>query len=270
LKKNFITFCISIYNENYQLLKSLGLTPVGLGNQNFSGEWFRDNTGQNISKKNKYYGEYTFHYWIWKNYLAELKNKNWIGFCTYRRFWICSEKQNLNSIQELEKIIMRDYSIVQNNFDVILTKPISLKKTKFSKVIKNLGYYKTLTNLEILFKNRHNLYEHFSIFHGEYYLKKAISIMENSEKQDFLYFLKTHKFNAHNMFCVKNSEILEKFYESIFDWLFACEKIFDIQNLKSYEVRKLGYLAELYLNFYFVKNYKVFEKNYIFFDTHKL
>ena len=72
------------------------------------------------------------------------------------------------------------------------------------------------------------------------------------------------------MFCVKNSEILEKFYENIFDWLFACEKIFDIQNLKSYEVRKLGYLAELYLNFYFVKNYKVFEKNYIFFDTHKL
>jgi hypothetical protein len=31
--------------------------------------------------KNKYYGEYTFHYWMWKNYLDRIPDNNWIGFC---------------------------------------------------------------------------------------------------------------------------------------------------------------------------------------------
>ena len=46
----------------------------------------------NISKKNPYYGEYTFHYWIWKNYLNHLGD-SWIGFCQYRKFWSYNEKK---------------------------------------------------------------------------------------------------------------------------------------------------------------------------------
>ena len=39
-----------------------------------------------IFHKNKYYGEYTFHYWIWKNYLDKLQN-NWIGFVNIENFF---------------------------------------------------------------------------------------------------------------------------------------------------------------------------------------
>ena len=45
-----------------------------------------DKQGNSISFKNKYYGEYTFHYWLWKNYLDKIE-ENWIGFCQYRKYW---------------------------------------------------------------------------------------------------------------------------------------------------------------------------------------
>ena len=57
-----------------------------LGNKNFTKDWLRDDTGNNISYKNKNYGEYTFHYWLWKNYINKLDDE-WIGFCQYRKFW---------------------------------------------------------------------------------------------------------------------------------------------------------------------------------------
>ena len=60
-----------MFNEDYQKIRSLGYTPVGLGKNNFSSDWLRDNTGDNISSKNSSYGELTFHYWLWKNKLEE-------------------------------------------------------------------------------------------------------------------------------------------------------------------------------------------------------
>ena len=49
-------FCLSIYNENYRLFKELNLIPVGLGNQNFEGEWLNDKGTFNISEKNINFG----------------------------------------------------------------------------------------------------------------------------------------------------------------------------------------------------------------------
>ena len=73
-------YCLSIHEHTLPIIKSLGYIPVGLGNNNFSKEWVKDNSGENISHKNKYYGEYSFHYWFWKNKLPQLKDDKWIGF----------------------------------------------------------------------------------------------------------------------------------------------------------------------------------------------
>ena len=87
-------FCISMNSNHLNFIKQIGYIPVGLGKDNFSREWFRDNSGINISEKNKNYGEYTFHYWLWKNYIEkENFNDDWIGFCQYRKFW--SEDKSL-------------------------------------------------------------------------------------------------------------------------------------------------------------------------------
>lgn len=45
-----------------------------------------DNTGDNISDKNQNYAELTGNYWVWKNFLPQNNDVEYIGFCHYRRF----------------------------------------------------------------------------------------------------------------------------------------------------------------------------------------
>ena len=46
---------MALNNENLKTIKSLNYIPVGLKNENFSNDWLRDNTKDNISKKNPYF-----------------------------------------------------------------------------------------------------------------------------------------------------------------------------------------------------------------------
>ena len=113
-------FCIDINNSNLNKIKRLNYIPVGLGENNFNEEWLQDNSGDHISEKNPYYGEYTFHYWLWKNYLDKIEDE-WIGFCQYRKFWSV-EKDNLlpNSLDELRPLILNEIPKSYENYDVIL------------------------------------------------------------------------------------------------------------------------------------------------------
>ena len=86
--QNLKMYCICIHNEILPKVKKLNYIPVGLGDYDFNQEWIRDNSGDHISEKNKFYGEYTFHYWFWKNEIKKIKDNDWIGFCAYRRFWL--------------------------------------------------------------------------------------------------------------------------------------------------------------------------------------
>ena len=79
-------YCITLNDDHYDKIKTLGYIPVGLGKDITTKGFLTDNTGKNITTKNPYYGEYTFHYWIWKNKINHLTN-DWIGFCQYRKFW---------------------------------------------------------------------------------------------------------------------------------------------------------------------------------------
>ena len=97
-------YCLAIDDSLKNKIKELNYIPVGLGDNKFSEDWLRDNTGKNISQKNKHYGEYTFHYWLWKNYLHKIKDDNWIGFCGYRYFW--NQKKDgfaINTIKKMSK-----------------------------------------------------------------------------------------------------------------------------------------------------------------------
>ena len=58
---NLLLYCLSLNNEDYNKIKNLNYIPVGLGSDNFNTNWLRDDTHDNISEKNNFYGEYTFH-----------------------------------------------------------------------------------------------------------------------------------------------------------------------------------------------------------------
>ena len=95
---NLKIFCICINNDLIDVVKKLNYIPVGLGSDNFSTKWTTDNTQNNISFKNRYYGEHTFHYWYWKNKLNYKIEDDWIGFCGYRRLWAKENYQLFNNL----------------------------------------------------------------------------------------------------------------------------------------------------------------------------
>ena len=69
------------------------------------------------------------------------------------------------------------------------------------------------------------------------------------------------------MFICKNHKILKKYYDEIFPWLFKCEKIFKKKKLIGYnKARIYGFLAERFMPFWFIKNYKVTTCTITFFD----
>ena len=85
--ENLKMFSLCLYPRHFSLIKKLNYIPVGLGKNNFDNNWLKDDTKENISFKNPFYGEYTFHYWLWKNMFNEIGKETWIGFCGYRYFW---------------------------------------------------------------------------------------------------------------------------------------------------------------------------------------
>ena len=96
---------------------------------------------------------------------------------------------------------------------------------------------------------------HFDIFHGYGNFDKAIDLFDNLEKEQFRKFVNNStSFNPHIMFIAK-PKIVNEWFKNLFDWLFKCEKIFDVNELKGYETKRLfAYLAERYLSFWFRNN----------------
>ena len=91
--------------------------------------------------------------------------------------------------------------------------------------------------------------------HGYGNLDKAIQVLSKKDRNDFNDFVNSEvSFNPHNMFICKNKEILFSYYESLFPWLFECEKIFGFKELKGFGLQRIyGFLAERYMSYWFQK-----------------
>ena len=268
-------FCITLEPSHYKFIKDLGYIPVGLGEKNFknNNDWFTDKSGINISKKNKNYGEYTFHYWLWRNYINKASfNDNWIGFCQYRKFW--SHDKNFSSpvsMDQLKTLVLKEIPALYKETDVILGEEIVTTNFKKMKFIKK-GFKLILEKPSYLFnKKNRNIKFHFDLMHGHNNLDKAIDLLESEDRKDFKEFVNTQtSFNPHNMFVCRSKSILERYYSTIFPWLERCEKLFGFENLKGFgKIRIYGFLAERFLSYWFKKNYKCKTMPIIFYDIKK-
>ena len=258
---------MSLYNSNYEIIKNLGYIPVGLKNNDFSKNWLRDNTLNNISKKNPYYGEYTFYYWYWKNLLDLKKKDEWTGFCSYREYWGNKIKSNSNNLKDL---VLQKPPTDWNGYDAIIGEPIFIGGTKLMKILK-YGKLALLRNPKSIFSSRGKTIRwQFDMFHGAGNLDKAINLLPDKDRDDFRYFTRSeNSFSRGNMFICNSPHIINSYFSEVFEWLFKCEKIFGF-DLEGYgKIRMYTFLAERFLPFWFKKYSNYLEWPVIYYDIGK-
>jgi hypothetical protein len=264
-------YCLTIHNNHYDKIKKLGYKPVGLGKDINEKNFLTDFNGQNISEKNPFYGEYTFHYWIWKNEIKNL-SKEWVGFCQYRKFWsIKEQRSSYDDLETLSETLLKKIPKEYESYESILGEPLFINQLKLAKFFKK-NFLKIIKNPQLLFnKNKRNIQFHFDLMHGEGNLKRAISLLDQKDREDFNNFVNSEvSFNPHNMFICKSKKILNNYYESIFPWLERCEKEFGFK-LDGYGLKRIyGFLAERYMSFWFKKYTKFATIPIIFKDISEL
>ena len=272
---NYKIFCMCLHEHHLINIKKLNYIPVGLGKNNFSTDWVRDNTDDNISVKNPYYGEYTFYYWYWKNMLHENINGSWVGFSGYRYHWaqentISSDliTKNINN-NNYNNYILKNIPKEWDSYEVILGEEIFIDKWKLSKIFKH-GKKKLLKKPLAFIKRNQNIELHFDIFHGEGNLNKAINVLEEKDREDFKKFVKEKKsFNRENLFFCKSNKLMDAYFSSVFKWLKNCEDVFGF-NLEGYSMTRIyAFLAERYLAYWFNKYAKPLTWPIFFYDTNK-
>ena len=249
-------FCLTLEPNHYNFIKDIDYIPVGLGENSFNHQWFTDKPETNISKKNKNYGEYTFHYWIWKNYLNKLDD-NWIGFCQYRKFWsLINHKTESINYNTLKNQVLKEIPGRYNDYESILGTPMYINQWRGMKFVKKGFKYFFKKPLVIFNKKNRNLNFHFDLMHGENNLNNAINLLDKKNQQPFRDFVNTEvSFNPQNMFICKSKELLKNYYEDLFPWLEKCENLFGFENLKGFgKVRIYGFLAERFMSYWFRKN----------------
>lgn len=184
---------------------------------------FNDNNGKNISQKNNNYCELTALYWIWKNYKCE--DDNIIGLCHYRRFF------TLNKNCKFLILNMPQIKRYLKSYDMILPQKFYFPVTTYNNYFEyGSGKEK---DLKVLRKTIKKLYPDYLTAYD-----------------DFLEQKEGHYCNM--MICRK--KMLDDYCEWLFHILFELEKNIDLSDYTPSEARIYGYLSELLLNVYVIKN----------------
>lgn len=113
-----------------------------------------DNTGDNISDKNCYYGELTGLYWVWKN----VRTGDYVGICHYRRYFCTEEGRILNE---------KDYLQILKEYDIITSKKLKLNYSYYDGYASDYNIFDLITTGEVIKQKYPEYYENFEkLVHG--------------------------------------------------------------------------------------------------------
>ncbi|MCR5785763.1 MAG: DUF4422 domain-containing protein [Eubacterium sp.] len=166
-----------------------------------------DNTGDNISGKNKNYCELTGLYYIWKNIDCDI-----VGTCHYRRYFLGEDKH-------------------------ILTKP---------EIEKYLEDYDIIVPVAGTIEMGDNLWEHYKLYHKPKDMEITRDILlEKHPEYEKVFNLAMDKryINYANMMICKK-EIYDEYCAWMYDILFEVEKRVDISDYDDYQKRIFGFISE--------------------------
>ncbi len=199
-----------------------------------------DDTGDNISYKNRSYCEMTALYWLWKNHTAD-----YFGLFHYRRYMafadnikesFCKEERNNGclSTNYLNDSNLQYYGIDESSirtgiagYDAIFVKPISLQQAGINsnyKAMEDCPDYHIMKDVDNMIRVIKEKYPKMANVVDEYFFK--------------------HEYNyLYNCFVMK-SNVFDQFCSWLFDILFEMEKYVDTTYYSVKQFRVFGLLAE--------------------------
>lgn len=256
---------LTSYHKKCELAVSEIIKPIQVGtsiNGSIYPDTYHDNTGDNISEKNRMYCELTAQYWAWKNLDAD-----YYGFMHYRRYFSFSlsvlEEDEFGNVvmpypdkKAIKKLHLTDEEIERTvkAYDLICTTPQAIKDL-------NQG---------------NSVYEHYK--HSPHHRIKdfdtVLSII-NEKYPEFSSAARKYS-NGHiayfcNMYIMKK-EIFQEYSKWLFDILAEHEKRANFEDYDINEYRVSGFLAERLWGIYYTwikenRNYKVLEVQRSFFKN---
>jgi hypothetical protein len=227
------TIIISVSHNNNMLPKGTGCLPLMAGSALLTdpipAEYIRDDSGDDISRKNRTFCELTALYWAWKNLEADI-----IGLCHYRRFFASpvSKREYLRQ-DEAEQLL--------GYYDVLLPKQRDyLIETNYSQ-------YANAHHAADLDITREIIAESCPAFLEAFDLRMSQT--------------RGHRFN---MFVMKKP-LADEYCSWLFDILFELECKLDISAYSEKDRRVFGYVAERLLDVWVdSKGLRTADLDYIF------
>jgi hypothetical protein len=224
-----------------------------------------DDTGDNISGKNKYYSELTGIYWAWKNNSSDI----W-GTCHYRRFFtVFPEPINY----KIRRIFYYLIGIGRKRHGLIYTSNFDFWKNK---IIDNNDITKLFSNYDAVMpvrrKLKYSIEKHYSRYHNIEDLKLLREIINTHSPEligSFDSMLKQNRLFANNMFILKDDQF-QKLMNWLFEILFEFERRINLTDYQGYQERIFGFLSERLITCWFIhQNLRVKELNLIYFKKLK-
>ena len=243
-------FCMTV--KNLDVLNKLPdyVVPFGLGDENYPQSWLNEKKGNNLRNLNRFYGEATGMYWIWKNYMNRIDQNDWIGFCQYRRLWLNGllKSKQISSFSSLYSNLLKKNNELFSSSSSILLQPTII--------------------------TRQNLKEQFNTLYGRNIIDECISFIKEKDRNDFSNFLLGNKISICNMFITK-PKIFTLYCQDMFDWIEKCFKYCSENNLLNDKNLRLPiFMVERFTSFWFEKytdvNYLSFARLGNFFLSDKV
>ncbi len=246
---NIKIFVTHTPNKNNQLVENPLLVNVIAGaefqKEKIPFNMVGDNTGDNISLKNKSYCELTTQYWAWKNVDAD-----YYGFCHYRRFFMLSDggvfSESLNERGQIVSRILNKVTIDRYG----LNNELEMQKyiTKYDCI---LPVKQDLRKLQTPRGKAETVYGHFAahdrLFMHSSDLKILIKILNRlfpDYKQDAYEYLQNPYFWGFNCFILKK-QYFNELCEFEFAILAELEKRLDVSLYNRQTSRVYGFMGEI-------------------------
>nr|WP_262510466.1 DUF4422 domain-containing protein [Arcticibacterium luteifluviistationis] len=229
------------FRQSPILSKGEEIIHLLVGNQNRPQiEGFKtDDTGDNISDKNKYYSELTGLYWIWKNEKADI-----IGSTHYRRHFTAKQEPLRYRLKRLSYF---PAGLFKKRFGLIYTNNVDLWKEKIIKPEEILAIFKDYEAImPVRRKFRYTIKEHYRRYHNLEDLKAIERILKRDYPDympSFEKVLEGNRLFANNMFILKY-DAFNELMTWLFDILFKLEEEFDLNKYTGYQERIFGFLSE--------------------------